>query len=117
MVSGDLGGLMFGASDLESETFGMERLQEGKDLGVVEGGSEMEGSLERRMTSEKSDVAEADFGKAGCGGGSELNSESCELLGESSGSKDMCHHPDDGQNLTTTEVCKRVKVFELLQNT
>ena len=107
MVSGDLSGLIFGASDLESETFETERPQESKDLGVVEGGSEMEGSLGRRMILEKSDVAEADFRKAGCDGGSELNSESCELLGESSGSKDMCHHPDDGQNLTTTEVCKK----------
>jgi len=44
----------------------------------------MERSLGRRMTSGLSDVTEADFGKTGYGGGSRLDSESCEFLGESS---------------------------------
>jgi len=55
------------------------------------------------MTSGRSDVAEDDFGKAACGGGSRLDSESCELLRRVLGNKDMCHHPAKGQILTTTD--------------
>ena len=60
------------ASNSELETFSAKRSREGKDLKVAEGGSEMEGSSGRRMILVRSDVAEADFEKAGYGGGSRL---------------------------------------------
>ena len=75
---------MIGAFDLGSGLLEWERPWEGKYLGVVEGGSGMEGSSGRRMTSGRSDVAEDDFGKVGCGGGSRLDSGSCRLLEKSS---------------------------------
>ena len=49
---------------------------------MVEGGSGMEVSSGRRKTLGRSDAAEADFGKVGCGGGSGLDSGNCGLLGE-----------------------------------
>ena len=61
-------GPIFKASHLGSETF-VIRTREDKDLGVVKGCFGMEGSSERRMTSGRSVVTEADLGKAGCGGG------------------------------------------------
>jgi len=61
-----------------------ERPRDGKELGVVEGSSGMEGSSRRRMTSRRSDVTEAHFGKAGCGGSSGLDFERCGLPRESS---------------------------------
>ena len=50
----------------------------------MEGGSGTEGSSVRRMTSGRSDVAKTELEKGGCGEGSELESESCGLLGKSS---------------------------------
>ena len=66
-----------------------ERSWEDKDLGVAEGGSEMEGSSGGMNTSEKLDVAEADSGgsclrKIECDRGSELDFGKFGLLGESS---------------------------------
>ena len=45
---------------------------------MIESDSRMEGTTERKMTSEKSDVVENDFGNVECGRGSKLDSESCE---------------------------------------
>jgi len=59
-----------------------ERLRESKDLGVVDGSSGTEGFSGQKMTSEKLDVTEADFKKAGYDGDSELDSHG--LLGENS---------------------------------
>ena len=39
--------------------------------------------------------------KAGCDGGFEMNSESCECFGEALSSLDTCHHSSVGQILTT----------------
>ena len=66
-----------------------KRSREGKDLRVVEGGSEMEGFSRRKMTLRKSNVAEVDRGRSclwenECGEGSELDSGEYKLIGESS---------------------------------
>ena len=66
-----------------------ERSQEGKNLGVAEEDSWMEGSSGRKMTSRKLDVTEAICGgsclrEAECGGRSELDSGECGFLGGSS---------------------------------
>ena len=68
----------------------------------------MEGSLGRRTTSGKSDVAEADNGRnylqeAKCGGRSELDSGECtpenvDSLVKVLGIRDTCRHPGEGSN-------------------
>ena len=42
-------------------------------------------------------------GKAGCGLGFGMDSESCGYLGETPHNLNMCHHPGTGQILTTTD--------------
>ena len=86
-VGGDLERSAAGASVLNLGPSGRRGLRSGRNLGVVEGGSGMEGS------SGRSDVVEADFGKVGYGEGSGLDPGSCEFLEKVLGSCDTCHHP------------------------
>ena len=44
-----------------------------------------------------------DSRKIGCGEYSEMDSKSCEFLGEALGNLNTCHHPDAGQILTITD--------------
>ena len=50
----------------------------------------------------------------GCGGGSGMNSESCEFLGGSFGSLDTCHHRSRGQILTTTFMQRKYQINFIL---
>jgi len=74
MVDEDLGGLMFMTSDLELKTFGTKKTLERK--------RPQSGGVWLRT--EDAFGMEDDFEKVGCGGGSEMNSESCGFLGGSS---------------------------------
>ena len=67
-AGGDFSGLLLRASDSEFEPSGQGGSRSGRDLRIVEDVSGMEGSLRRRTTSGKLDVAEADCGKVGCDG-------------------------------------------------
>ena len=70
-----------------------ERPREGKDLRVVEDDFGIEGSSERRMTSGRSDVAEAPS----------WTLKIVDFLAKVLGSRDMCYHPGEGQILTITD--------------
>ena len=60
---------------------------------MVEGGSGIEGPSGQRLTLGKLDVAETPGWTQGV----------VDFLGEAPGSRDTCHHLDDGQILTTTD--------------
>ena len=82
-IDGDLGRYVVGASVLELGHSVGGKLRSGKDLRMIECGFGMEAFSGRRMTSERSDVADDGFEKVGCGGGSGLDSGSCRLLRKS----------------------------------
>ena len=69
----------------------MGRTSRGRGLEIVEGGSEMDGSSGRSMTSGRL-VAKAPDRTLGV----------VNFLGEALGNLNMCQHPDEGQILTTT---------------
>ena len=85
----------------------MGNTSERKDLGGVECGSALRTSSGRgrRVTQGWKDLWDGGmrFRKVGCGGGSRLDSGSCEFLGEALGTRDTCHLPDESQILITID--------------
>ena len=67
-IDGDLGHSVLGDCGLELGHSGQGGPGCGRDIEIVEDGSEVEGSSGQKLTSGKLNVAEADFGKVECGG-------------------------------------------------
>ena len=92
-INGDHIRSVVGASGLELGPLGQRRPRGGKSLGMVECNFGMEWSSERRMTSERLDVAETPDWALGV-----MN-----FLGETLGSLNKYHHTDEGQILIATD--------------
>ena len=110
---------------MESGPSGRGGPRSGRDLKIVEDGSELEGSSGRKLTLGKLDMADMvlDFGcfrnggspgKARRGGGSEMDLGTLDISRKALGTLDMCHHRDRGQILTTTLVITVSILFSAL---
>ena len=90
-------------------------LQDGEDIGVERTSKRWRSQNGgRRLRIGNVFGTERGPGMAGSGGCSRLDSESCEFLKKVLGSLDMCHHPDESQILTTTDMYVRVGVNYLI---
>ena len=100
-IDRDLGRSVVEASGLDLRPSGQGGPQSGRDLGMVKGGSGMEGSSRWRLTSGKLDVVEAPGWTLGVMDFSE------KVLVR----WDTCQHHDEGQILNTTDAL----IFSLIE--